>query len=174
MRGVLDGPDGKSVLFVGSDADDEEAQKKGYYILSACKDGPYGHRKALGYTTLGAPKGPNYLHVARGKRMVLNLLGLDDPAYISEEVIFPGLRFINKHLKAGEKVLIHCNAGKSRGPSMALMFLRTVGELPDNFRIAEKMFKALYPPYEPNEGITIFARRHWHQLKELYARNASR
>lgn len=168
MKGILDGPDGKPVLFVGNDLDDQEAQKKGYAILTAAKDGPYGHRAALNYHTLGAPRDENYYHASRSKRMVLNLLDMDDPNFIPEDVIFPGLRFINKHLKAGDKVLIHCNQGRSRGPSIGLMFLRTIGELPHNFTTSEKVYRSLYPAYDPGNGMRIFARKHWAMLKDNF------
>lgn len=166
MRGVLDGPDGKPVLFVGDDSDDPEAVKKGYAIVTAAKDGPWGHRAALRYTTMGAPKNENYYHATRGKRMVLNLLDVDDPKFIPEDVIFPALRFINKHLKAGDKVLVHCNAGHSRAPTIAMMFLRTIGELPASFGTSEKVFKALYPKYDSGVGMRVFARTHWEELKD--------
>jgi Dual specificity phosphatase, catalytic domain len=168
MKGVLDGSDGKPVLFVGSDDDDPEAQKKGYYILSACKDGPYGHRAALKYTTLGAPKGPTYYSAKSGKRMVLNLIDHESADFIPEEAVFPGLRFINDALKAGHKVLVHCNHGHSRSATIAMMFLCSIGELSDNFRTSEKVFKSLYPPYDPTEGMQTFARRHWRQLKDNF------
>jgi len=168
MKGILDGPDGKPVLFVGDDADDQDADKKGYAILTAAKDGPYGHRAALRYTTMGAPKGDNYYHATRGKRMVLNLLDVDNPDFIPEQVIFPALKWINKHLKAGDKVLVHCNAGHSRGPSIGLAYLRAMGEMPYGFRTSEKVFKSLYPKYEPGNGMKSFVRAHWEQLKNLF------
>jgi len=168
MRGVLDGPDGKPVLFVGDDNDDPEAQKKGYAILVCAKDGLYGHRSILRYHTLGAPKDVNYYHVTRGKRMALNLLDLDDPHFIPEEAVFTGLNFINKRLTAGDKVVVHCNAGHSRGPTMGLMFLRTIGEMPSSFGTSEKIFRSLYPKYDPAMGMRTFARAHWAQLKDFY------
>lgn len=168
MRGVFDGPDGKPILFVGDDSDDIEAQKKGYAILSACKDGPYGHRAALNYHTQGAPKGDHYYAATRGKRMVLNLVDHDDPNFIQEDAVYPGLRFIDKHLKAGDKVLVHCNHGHSRGPTMAMMFLRTIGELPSGFTTSEKVFRALYPKYDPNAGMRTFARGHWAELAKFF------
>jgi hypothetical protein len=168
MKSVLDGADGKPILFVGSDSDDQDAAKRGYAILSACKDGPWGHRSALGYKERGAPKGNQYYYAVRGKRMVLNLIDLDDPNFIPEEAIFPALRFINKHLKAGDKVLVHCNAGRSRAPTIALLFLRTIGEMPSGFGTSEKVFRALYPEYDPGVGMRTFARAHWGELKDNF------
>jgi len=168
MKGILDDEKGHPILFVGGDVDDAEAQKRGYAILVCAKDGPWGHRSLLGYHTLGAPKGPNYFHFTRGKRMVLNLLDMDDPNFIQEDVIFAGLRFINDRLKAGDKVLVHCNAGVSRGPTTAMIFLRSIGELPSGFLTSEKVFRALYPKYNPGRGMRVFARAHWAQLKDNF------
>ena len=166
MKGVLDDAAGKPVLFVGGDVRRQRSSEKRLCIVSACKDGPYGHRNALGYTSLGAPKGHTYYHVSRGKRMVLNLIDVDDPHFVPEEAVFPALHFINKHLKAGDKVLVHCNAGMSRGPSIALAYLRSIGEMPYSFRTAEKIFKSLYPAYSPGNGMRMFVRAHWQQLKD--------
>jgi hypothetical protein len=171
MKGILDGPDGKPILFVGDDSDDAEAVKRGYAILSACKDGPRGHRAALRYTTMGAPKDENYYHATRGKRMVLNLLDLKDPDFIPEDAIFPALKFIDKHLKAGDKVLVHCNAGRSRSPSVGLAYLRAIGEMPYSFRTAEKVFKSLYPSYSPGNGMRTFVREHWVMLEKFLKDN---
>jgi predicted protein tyrosine phosphatase len=100
--------------------------------------------------------------------MALNLLDLDDPHFIPEEAVFTGLNFINKRLTAGDKVLVHCNAGHSRGPTMGLMFLRTIGEMPSSFGTSEKIFRSLYPKYDPAMGMRTFARAHWAQLKDFY------
>ena len=171
MKGILDGPDGKPILFIGDDSDDVEAQKRGYAILVCAKDGPYGHRAALGYKERGAPKDDNYYHATRGKRMVLNLLDVDNPDFIPEQVIFPALKWINNHLKAGDKVLVHCNAGRSRGPTIAMLFLRTIGELPSGFVTSEKVFRALYPKYSPGKGMRVFARTHWEEFKDNFYAN---
>lgn len=98
-------------LYVGGDKDYERLQSRpGWSFLRCCKEGPGGHRALLGYHTLAAPKGANYLWVRRGNVMALNLLDLDDPAYISEEMIKKGLDFIEERLNAGDKVLVACNA----------------------------------------------------------------
>ena len=170
MRGVLDGADGKPVLFVGSDEDDAEAVKLGYAILVCAKDGPHGHRHMLGYKSLGAPKDANYFYTVKGKRMALNLLDHEDPEFIPPVVIFAGLNFVNHRLKEGDKVLVHCNAGHSRGPTMAEMFLRAIGELPSGFGTSEKVFRSLYPKYDPGVGMRSFARTHWAMLQTFFKR----
>jgi hypothetical protein len=167
MKGVLDGKDGKPILFVGDDDDVNSALRRGFTILDACKDGPHSHRGMLGYESLGAPHDKNYLFVERNGRMALNLIDVEDVNFIHLSLIAAGLRFINKHLLKGDRVLVHCNAGKSRSATLALMYLRTIGEMPSAFRTSEKVFKSLYPPYEPSKGIRDFARAHWDALKRM-------
>lgn len=154
-------------LWVGGDKDYEKVESRaGWSYLRCCKEGPGGHRWILGYNTLGAPKDKNYLWVRRGNLMALNVLDLDDPNYISKEMIDKGLDFIDEHMKAGSKVLVACNQGHSRGPTTAMMYLRRIGELPDSFGRAEKIFRTLYPHYDPGQGMRQFARTNWHLLKK--------
>lgn len=155
-------------IYVGSDDDFTEAKKRGYTICTCAKDGPNGHRSILKYTSLGAPKDKDYFFVERGKHAACNLIDSDDPNFIPEEVINAALKYIAKHYDAGDKILIHCNAGHSRGPTTALMFLRTIGEFPERFRVAEHKFKTLYKKYDPGIGMNHYARTHW---VELGARN---
>lgn len=148
-------------IWVGSDKDFSEAKRRGYAILTCAKDGLYGHRSILKYTTLAAPRDKNYFFVERGKHASCNLIDSDDPNFIPEKVITPAIQYITKHYRAGDKILIHCNAGHSRGPTTALMFLRTIGEFPEPFLRAMGKFKTLYPDYEPRQGIEQYARSHW-------------
>jgi len=167
MKGVLDDKFGKPILFVGDDNDVAQADRKGFAVLDACKDGPHSHRGLLGYTGMGAPRDKNYLYAERGKRMALNLIDVEDVNFIPAKVIKAGLEFIHKHLAKGDKVLVHCNAGKSRSASIALMYLRSIGELPYSLRTSEKFFKSMYPPYEPTKGIHDFTRAHWEELPRM-------
>jgi predicted protein tyrosine phosphatase len=62
----------------------------------------------------------------------------------------------------GRKVLIHCNHGLSRSPSIGLLYLaRHTDVLRGPFDQAEAAFRMLYPPYNPMPGIRGFAMEHW-------------
>lgn len=149
-------------LYVGGDKDFEKiAHRSGWSVLRCCKYGPGGHQQTLGYETLAAPKGPNYLWVRKGNLMALNLLDLDDPFFVSEDMMKKGLDFIDERLKAGDKVLTACNQGQSRGPTTALLYLRRIGEMTYHFVSAERVFKTLYPPFDPGIGMRQYARMHW-------------
>jgi predicted protein tyrosine phosphatase len=151
-------------LFVGSQ-DDYEAMKHDcddWFIVHACKE-PY-HREALGYTGRAAHKDdPEYLVARRGNRLILNLIDVADPRFVSKDVIGPALDFIwRHHFGENNKVLIHCNQGRSRSPSIAMMYLAS--ELPKNFEEAQQAFLAMYPDYAPSEGMRLFAQEHWANL----------
>lgn len=153
-------------LYVGDDEDYDKAKENGFAIVSCCKDGPHGHRAMLKYTSLGAPKNKDYFFVRKGNHLVLNLVDSDDPTYIPEKVINPALKFIDEKLKAGDKVLVHCNKGHSRGPTVVMMYLRSIGDLPERFREAYKIFKTIYDKFDPGQGMLFYARSHWPTLKE--------
>jgi predicted protein tyrosine phosphatase len=104
--------------------------------------------------------------------MALNLLDVDDPTMIPDEVIDKGLAFIDERMNAGDNVLSHCIAGHTRGPIMAMLYLRTIGELPQSFRRAEQIFKTLYRAYDPGQGMEYHARVRWDELKDIYGKRS--
>ena len=152
-------------LFVGSESDYETqvARQTGWSIVHACKE-PY-HRRLLGYTGRAAPKGPEYLLAERGHRLYLNLVDTHDPAYVAKEIVDAALNFIEKGLAAGQQVLVHCNQGESRGPSLGLLYLaaRTDALPRSTLEAAEAKFRQLYPSYLPKEGMRGFLRIHWNE-----------
>lgn len=162
MESVIDG------LYVGGDTDYEKIRDKGGWgVLRCCKFGPGGHKDTLGYTTAGAPKGPDYLAVRKGNRMALNFIDVEDPNLIPLDMVKKGLKFIDERREAGDKVLVACNAGHSRGPTTALLYLRSIGEMTGNFIQSERVYRTLYPKYDPGQGARQFARSHWDYFLDL-------
>lgn len=151
-------------LLVGT-ADDYEfkvRQEEGWYVVHACKE-PY-HRHALGYTSRAAPRNhPEYLIARRGNRLILNLIDADDPAYIPKEIVDAALDFIAGGLRSGQHVLVHCNQGESRSPSIALLYLAThTAAIPNtSLADAEAEFVKRYPNYNPKAGIRGFLEGNW-------------
>lgn len=155
-------------LYVGSDKDVAVAKQRGYSILSMAKDGPDGHRAMLGYTTLGAPKGKDYLWKREGDKLAVNILDLEDPTMIPDACIDEGMKFIKEMQDKHRILLVHCNAGHSRSATTVLMYLRAIGELPDSFLRSEHMFRTIYPPYSPGTGMRAHARTRWKELPEFF------
>lgn len=150
-------------LFIGI-VDDYELQVKGkpdWLTVHACKE-PY-HRQALGYRSNGAPKDhPEYLIARRENRLILNLVDAPNPAYISKEIIDAALEFIHAGLRNSCKVLVHCNLGESRSPSIGMLYLAIYTDtLPKELLPAERKFREIYPLYNPGAGIRGFLVKNW-------------
>jgi predicted protein tyrosine phosphatase len=150
-------------LYIGT-ADDYERSVKGqenWQIVHACKE-PY-HRRELGYTTQGAPKNhPEYLLAHRDNRLILNLVDAPNQAYIPKEIIDAALEFIQHGLLNQKKVLVHCNMGESRSPSIGLLYLGIYTTLlPKSFLQAEEKFRNIYPNYNPGAGMRGFLASNW-------------
>lgn len=156
-------------LYVGDDDGYSRVKdKEGWSFLRACKYGPGGHQQTLGYTTPGAPKGPNYLFVKKGNLLALNILDLEDPAMIPQELIDKGLNYIHERISAGDKVLVACNQGHSRSASIILAYLRAADGMGDSFIRAEKLFKHICPSYDPGTGMRSHVREMWRDLPNFF------
>lgn len=154
-------------LYVGNDQDFLKVKdRKGWSTLRCCKEGAGGHRETAKYTTAGAPKGEDYLAAGTGSHLALNFIDPHDPHFIQIEMLRKGLKFIQERLDAGDKVLIACNRGHSRGPTTAMLFMRSIGELPNTFVGSENIFRTLYPNYDPGIGMRTFARSHWSDFEK--------
>ncbi len=150
-------------LFVGNQ-DDYEFQVKNsadWAIVHACKE-PY-HRDLLDYSGRGAPKAhPEYLIARRDNRLFLNLIDADSSRFIPEAILNTAVEFVSEHLAANRAVLVHCNQGRSRGPSIAMLYLhRHTNRLPAIFDTAVPAFTELYPPFAPARGIRNKLREVW-------------
>src|ERR1039457_6195845 len=115
-------------LFVGSQDDEASIRgQSGWFVVHACKE-PY-HRQALGYTGRGAPKThPEYLIARRAGRLILNLVDVADINYIPAEIIDTALSDIHKNIPTN-KILVHCNQGMSRSPTIAFLYLLKFSDL---------------------------------------------
>lgn len=156
-------------LFIGDEQDYEYHVKNHpeWYVVHACKE-PY-HRGLLGYHGRGAPKDhPEYLFAFRGNILYLNLVDADSPDYIPKEIIDVALNFINKSQLSASPCLVHCNLGESRSPSIGLLYLVSISQLPStDLATAESTFLKLYPQYNPKLGMRGFMEINWN----FYATN---
>jgi predicted protein tyrosine phosphatase len=151
-------------LFIGTELDYESQVRLqgGWWVVHACKE-PY-HRQLLGYASRAAPKThPEYLFARREKKLFLNLVDVDDPNYIPKEIMDEALAFIDDGMRSGDRLLVHCNQGESRSPSIGLLYLAaransiSSASLPE----AEADFRRIYPHYNPKAGMRGFLLRYW-------------
>lgn len=155
-------------LYVGDDAAYAHvAGKRDWSVLRCCKEGPGGHRDTLGYSARPAPDGKHYLFADQVRRRALNFIDAHDPNFVPREMVVKGLEYIDARLAAGDKVLVACNQGGSRGPVTAMLYMRAIGELPYHFVKAEHVFHTLYPNYDPGIGLRTVAKNNWSNFDNL-------
>lgn len=151
-------------LWVGNQLayENQVCRENGWYVVQACKE-PY-HRRALGYSGRAVAKThPEYLVALRDNRLILNMVDAEDPKYISESLVQAAIDYIDINRAAGHKVLVHCNKGQSRSPSIALMYLRQYVSpwTAHPLQIAMEKYRVIYPPFAPAKGIHGYLRQHW-------------
>ena len=132
-------------------------------VVHACKI-PC-HQNAVGYRGSLSSQHPNYLVLEQEHDLFLNMI--DPPAPLFMPPLFSRfMEFSNKHWSQGEKLLIHCNQGESRAPSLALLFLaKAILAIPnDSHEIAREEFEKLYPRYNPGKGIQKYFSKNWSAL----------
>ena len=150
-------------LFIGTEQNYESnvKGKPDWITVHACKE-PY-HRRELGYTGRAAPKDhPEYLIARRDKRLILNLVDAPNSDFIPKEIIDAAIEYIHEGLSNSQKVLVHCNLGESRSPSIGLLYLAIYTDrVPKEFTMAEQAYRGIYPLYRPGLGMRGFITKHW-------------
>lgn len=132
-------------------------------VVHACKS-PC-HQRAVGYQGSLPSSHANYLALRSGQNLYLNLIDPPRPLFM------PGsfetfLEFAKQEWFAGRKLLIHCNQGESRAPSLALLFLAKCVHVIDksSYQAARLEFEKLYPSYKPGLGIQAYLAKSWHDI----------
>lgn len=150
-------------LYVGNQEDYETKvfiPSEWSFVLAAKE--PW-HRQTLGYTGRAASKDdPEYLMAKRDNKLILNLVDAPRPEFFNKDIIDAGLDFIKEELNKGKKVLVCCNQGESRSPSIALLYLVKYKYIDvDTLEEAESEFLKLYPNYNPGAGMRGFVKENW-------------
>jgi len=149
-------------LFVGNETDcrldgDEWA------IIHACKI-PC-HQRAVCYRGSLSQSHPNYLILEKENDLYMNII--DPPRPLFRPLLFTSfLEFSGRHWNNGKKLLIHCNKGESRAPSLALLFMAKHLHEIDNSSYAEarQEFEQIFHGYQPGFGIQIYFRDNWNNF----------
>lgn len=152
-------------LYIGSEEDwENQRNQEGWSFLLAAKT---WHAEALRYPpNRGAPKeSPEYLYLVRKDptRFIMNLVDAPDPGLFRPELIDWALLFITQQRIAGKNVLVCCNEGRSRAPSIGMLWLVKEGKFSPTASAETIMdsFRYLYPSYEPGTGIKAFVESNW-------------
>lgn len=125
------------------------------------------HCEVMGWGSATPRDHPNYLSYEDGQFLSFNwvdgkafLYNMSGPAAFTR-----ALNFIDHWSSAGKKVLINCDLGQSRSPTLALLHLAKRQHLisDGSFAAARVEFQTLYPPYAPS-GIAEFVSSHWEEI----------
>ncbi|NQE53170.1 hypothetical protein C5S29_06220 [ANME-1 cluster archaeon GoMg3.2] len=150
-------------LYVGTDSDCFFDSLDDWVVVHACKF-PC-HQKAVGYHGNFHPSHPNYHVLERGPHLFLNMIDPDTPLF-NPPLFDSALSFIDRYLPT-RKVLIHCNKGKSRAPSLALLYIAKRLQVinSESYATAAKDFRTKFSGYQPGLGIQIYLTEHWTKIK---------
>jgi len=129
-------------------------------VVHACKS-PC-HQTRVGYRGSLDRNHPSYLAVQDSHDLFLNIIDPPIPLFMAETFV-TYLTFADSRWKRGEQILIHCNQGESRAPSLAMLLMaKRFGVLSGStFDTAAAEFQAIYPAYNPGQGIQTWLRKNW-------------
>lgn len=151
-------------LFVGDERDCRTIRgDEAWRTVHACKH-PC-HQNQCGNPSQGDP---DYLVHEAGTELYLNMVDMDrkqDHRFM-EPMIAATLDYIENNVPSQE-VLIHCNQGQSRSPSLAMLYLAKRTDLVSNesYRQAAAEFQDRYPRYNSGRGIRLYLQDYWDQLE---------
>lgn len=158
-------------LYVGTVEDIPFAEQLGFSVLGACKEPLHRKHAKLkgaseeGYVGRAMPKNePEYLYAERDHALYLNLIDQKDMKYIPDECINKALEFIDKEISDGRNILICCNKGESRSPSIVLMWFIKNNEWDyhETFENVIHNFSCwYYENYNPSDGMRDYVKNFW-------------
>lgn len=138
-------------LFVGGGYD---APRFAGSVLHCARDPWFVDAKQAGFPTM--PDTRDTVICIKYNEMALNLVDAADPRYFWDCTINTGLQFITDRMAAGDPILVHCNAGVSRSPSIALLWMWEHGFLDKEFQYVTAQFRNLYRDYMPGNGVYLY------------------
>ena len=149
-------------LYVGKKADCRVGDPE-WAVVHACKS-PC-HQRAVGYTGSLSKSHPYYLALERGTDLYLNLIDPPKPLFMAPS-FNSFLAFSRVQLEEGRKILIHCNQGESRAPSLALLLLaKLLSQISnESYEAARAEFEILFNGYNPGRGIQKYLTDHWSEF----------
>jgi len=152
-----------SGIYIGNDTDCFWEEKQGWAVVHACKH-PC-HRFAVRYSGNLSSSHPFYLIFRRKSHLVLNLVDMDrlDDRFM-RPIIMAFYSFMDE--MEGRNILINCNRGESRAPSLTILYLaKRQQKIPnESFDAAKRSFQQIYPIYNPGRGFNNYLRRYWEFL----------
>jgi len=146
--------------------------REDWALIRACKS-PC-HQSILRYRGSLPQDHRHYLVYEKENHLFLNMIDPEQPLFKS--VLFiKSLDFIKAHISR-RKVLIHCNHGKSRSASIALLYPAKCANAisQTNYREAARDFLRLFPDYRPGRGIVSYLDSQWNEFQRMAVKGLGR
>jgi len=157
-------------LLIGDDSDCSKSKflevEGGVALIHACKT---CHKRALGYSGNLRHDHPNYLIYPSDKHLYLNIVDMPRellPIYM-HPISRAAMSFIKDNITTGP-ILMHCNKGFSRSPSLGLIYLAQTGAITnESYDSAADEFIGIYPFFMPGAGIELYMKNNWAEILNL-------
>ena len=155
-------------IFVGDDEDYSSVKDVAHGVFLHCAKHPY-HCKMVGYSGNLKPNHTNYACIRKENRMALNLVDMDtfDEKYLPhyKTMLSKAFHFLDDHVLNWRSVLINCNQGVSRGPTIGMMYVARLGAWGFvDFKETVERFRNIYPKYEPSLSMSSIAENLWNEF----------
>lgn len=153
-------------IYVGDDSDCFHDSRTGWSVIHACKT---CHKRRIGYSGNLDCGNPHYLILRDSNHLYLNLVDMERTLMpkFTHPIVKVTMDFIHENTSRS-KVLIHCNEGHSRAPSIAMLYLAKASSIPNgSHEDAKEEFLRIFPSYSPALGIESYMRQYWDELMKL-------
>jgi hypothetical protein len=108
---------------------------------------------------------PEYLTAYRDKpcdMLVLNLLDIDNPEFVSYYCIQKAIQFAIEKMDAGKSVVIFDTKAESMAPAIAMLAMKYTLEFHnDDYETSKAKFTEIYPAFNPKQGIEAVLKELW-------------
>lgn len=117
-------------IFIGNEEDNYAIQRESNWAILHCCKHPF-HCQFVGYRGALPPTHPNYALKRIENEMALNLVDMDrfSENYLdfNRDMFDTAFSFLDEYRLQGYKILIHCNQGESRAPTIGLLYIARLG-----------------------------------------------
>lgn len=154
---------GNTNIYVGGSVDSQFRYEQTWAVVNTAKT---IHCEIMGWGSVTPKDHPNYLSFEKDQLLSFNWV--DGGSYLYKmsgpEAFTRALDFIDRWY-ASKKILINCDQGHSRSPTVALLYLsKRLHVISDeSFTQAREEFQLFYPTYAPS-GIAEFVTSHWNEI----------
>lgn len=152
-------------IFIGNEQDYYLIQRESNWAILHCCKNPF-HCQSVGYRGNLSPAHPDYALKRCGNEMALNLVDMDrfSENYLgfNRNMFATAFSFLDEYRLQGHKVLIHCNQGESRAPTIGLLYVARLGAFDyTDFDTSVKRLREMYPMYIPKRNIFLTVKSLW-------------